>query len=301
MPGLAWHRLIALARDLGVTLTADQPLAGSMSGSRVHAVTRPDGSPAVLKVTTAITGSKREAAERELDVYLHLRSRIGVRIAQLLGHRESADTIALLLTAHPAPRPAPHWGHTDWLHLADDLARLHEGPIPTGAQWRRPHWLTESLTNPNLARAAAFWSWPGEQELVGPMLRNRQPLQDAMEPLAECFLHGDSHTDNVLIEDGHLLWLDWQGAGPGNPAAELAFSSVRAVPSGATLPQQEMIGRYAAARGLDRAQVSRASLAAELAIFLLTWPEYAVYNTETGIRRVHQHVQQLVRRWLTGQ
>lgn len=301
MPGSGWHRLTALARDLGVTLTADQPLAGSMSGSRVHAVTRPDGSPAVLKVTSAANGPQREAAKRERDVYVHVRPRIGVRIPQLLDHRESADTIALLLTAHPAPQPASHWRHTDWLHLADDLARLHGGPIPTGSPWRRTHWLTESLITPDLGRAAAFWSWPGEQELVGPMLADTQPLHDAMEPLTECFLHGDCHTDNVLIEDGHLVWLDWQGAGAGNPAAELAFPSVRAVPSGASLPQQDMIDRYSAVRGLDRVQVSHASLAAELAIFLLTWPEYAAYNTDTGIERVHRHVQQLARHWRTSQ
>jgi aminoglycoside phosphotransferase (APT) family kinase protein len=122
-----------------------------------------------------------------------------------------------------------------------------------------------------------------------------------MNTLADCFLHGDCHTDNVVIEDSHLIWLDWQGAGAGNPAAELAFPSVRATPSGASLPQQDMVDRYAGDRDLDSARVSRATLAAELAIFLLTWPEYASYNTDTGIGRVHRHVQQLARRWLAGQ
>jgi Ser/Thr protein kinase RdoA (MazF antagonist) len=294
-------RVTALAQDLDVTLAAGEPLAGSMSGSRVHAVTRPDGGAAVLKVTIASAGSAREAAERELDVYLHLGSRIGVRTPQLLGHRKSTDAIALLLTARPAPRPAQQWRHSDWLHLADDLARLHGTPVPADPRWRRPHWLGATLTEPDLARADAFWCWPGEHELIRPILTDTQPLQDAMNTLADCFLHGDCHTDNVVIEDSHLIWLDWQGAGAGNPAAELAFPSVRATPSGASLPQQEMLDRYAGDRDLDSARVSRATLAAELAIFLLTWPEYASYNTDTGIGRVHRHVQQLARRWLAGQ
>jgi hypothetical protein len=59
-----------------------------------------------------------------------------------------------------------------------------------------------------------------------------------------------------------------------------------------------MISRYAVTRGLDSAQVTRATLAAELAIFLLTWPEYASYNDDAGIRNVHQRVQDLARQWL---
>jgi len=63
-----------------------------------------------------------------------------------------------------------------------------------------------------------------------------------MDPLADGLLHGDCHTDNILIEGNQLVWTDWQGAGAGNPAGEFAFPSVRATPSGTTLPQQDIIG-----------------------------------------------------------
>jgi len=284
--------------DLRVTVTSSDPLHGSQSGARVHPVTRDNGRPAVLKVTTATDGAAREAAERELQLYLHLRPHIGVRTPQLLDYRESVDTIALLLSAHPAPRPAVHWSRNNWLHLADDLARLHSTPMPAGTAWHRPSWVAQAFTNPDLVRAEEFWSWPDERDLIDRILTDTESLQAAMDPLTDGFLHGDCHTDNILIEGNQLVWADWQGAGAGNPAGELAFPSVRATPSGATLPQQDIIGRYAATRGLDSAQVTRATLAAELAIFLLTWPEYAAYNDDAGIRNVHQRVQHLARQWL---
>ena len=163
---------------------------------------------------------------------------------------------------------------------------------------RRPSWLAATLHNPDLTAAQALWTWPGEPELLAPILATPAALHDAISLTADCFLHGDCHTDHFLIDQHQLVWTDWQGAGAGNPAAELAFPSVRATPAGATLPQHEMIDRYARARGLDATQLGRATLAAELAIFLLTWPEYAAYNTKIGVERVHQRVQDLARTWL---
>lgn len=115
--------------------------------------------------------------------------------------------------------------------------------------------------------------------LLAPIVADTTALQQTISLAADCFLHGDCHTDNILIDDEDLVWIDWQGAGGGSPAAELAFPSIRATPNGATLPQDDMIYRYATSLGLDVAQISRAVLAAELAIFLFTWPEYATYNT----------------------
>jgi len=89
--------------DLRVTVTSSDPLHGSQSGARVHPVTRDNGRRAVLKVTTATNGAAREAAERELQLYLHLRPHLGVRTPQLLDYRESIDTIALPIRRHVLP------------------------------------------------------------------------------------------------------------------------------------------------------------------------------------------------------
>lgn len=291
-------QLLEIAGDLGVRLADVEPLAGSMSGSHVHAVNRLDGRRAVLKVTTGADGPELEAGRRELHVYRHLRERVGVRTPELIDHREAEDFVALLLTAHPAPLPAIRWSRTQWLSLADDLAQLHQTPVPAGSEWRRPSWLADTLHRPDLAATQEFWSCPGEPELLAPILSETAALWEAIEVPAECFLHGDCHTDNILINDNELVWTDWQGAGAGNPGVELAFPSIRATPAGALLPQGEMIRRYATTRGLGEADLSRAVLAAELSIFLFVWPEYARYNNEFGIDRVHQRVQYLARRWL---
>lgn len=290
--------LVRAVSDLDVTLSDQGALTGSMSGSQVHAVTRPDRTLAVLKVTVSAEGPTRRAAERELHFYVNLRAQVGVRTPELLDYRESAHLVAILLTEHPAPRPASTWSRDQWVALADGLARIHQTPVPAGgAHGRSPSWLEATLHDPDMARTRAFWSWPGEPQLLSPILADTVPLQDAMSPLADCFLHGDCHTDNILIDHDQLIWTDWQGAGMGNPAAELAFSSIRATPAGAVLPQEEMTQRYAEARTLDTAQVRRATLAAELATFLFTWPEYAAYNTLRGVERVHRRVAGLARAW----
>ena len=149
--------LADIAADLGVRVTAE-PVAGSMSGSHVHAVTRHDGCRAVLKMTTGAEGPELEAGRRELHFYWHLRERVGVRTPELIDYREADDAVALLLTAHPAPLPALRWSRTQWLSLADDLARLHRTPVPAGSQWRRPSWLADTLAQPDLTAAHEFWS-----------------------------------------------------------------------------------------------------------------------------------------------
>src|SRR4051812_46168674 len=184
-------RLTSIAGDLGVSLVRSNPLPGSMSESQVHAVTRPDQSRAVLKVTTATDGPARDAAEREVRFYLHLRNDVGIRTPELLDHRQSASGIAILLTEHPAPQPAVDWSRKHWLDLADDLARLHQTPVPAGPEWQRPSWFRATLQDPNLTAAQAFWSWPGEPELLAPILANTTALRDAISSFTDCFLHGD--------------------------------------------------------------------------------------------------------------
>lgn len=75
-------RLVDIAADLCVGLAGTEPLAGSMSGFHVHAVTR-DGRRAVLKVTTGADGPELEAGRRELHFYLHLREGVGVQYLPL--------------------------------------------------------------------------------------------------------------------------------------------------------------------------------------------------------------------------
>lgn len=58
-----------------------------------------------------------------------------------------------------------------------------------------------------------------------------------------------------------------------------------------------MLDQYAVLRGLDPKEVRAAVLAAELSIFVLSWPRYAGFNTVVGIQRVHARVTDLARAW----
>lgn len=94
-----------------------------------------------------------------------------------------------------------------------------------------------------------------------------------------------------------LVFCDWQSAGPGRATADLAHLSVRAAPAGVTIPRV-MMTAYLDGRGGDAADLERALVPAELAVFVFVWPPYAVYNSQAGIERVHRRTRLLARRWL---
>lgn len=297
---MADRRLLTLMGELDVVPNRADTVEGALSGARVVPVRHGDGTAAMLKLTTETGGIARQAAERELRFYRELQTEIGIDTPRLLAHHEDDDVIAIVLTRHASPRPATSWTHEHWMQLATDLATLHETSIDGEHGWCRPSSWTGLPDDPVLQAASAFWCWAGEPGLIEPVLGGLQPLYEAIRRPTRCFLHGDCHTDNVLIEHDQLVWIDWQNAGLGDPATELAFPSVRATPSGAAPPIHQIVQAYADHRGLDRVTLREAVLAAELAIFLFSWPPYAAYNDDVGIQRVHQRVQGLATAWLTG-
>ncbi len=70
------------------------------------------------------------------------------------------------------------------------------------------------------------------------IVESRELLEQEILQAGESFVHGDCHTENVLREDGALVWIDWQSTGIGNPSRELAFLAARATPSGARIPPE---------------------------------------------------------------
>lgn len=299
-PTVGDTRFGSLMNELGVWPDLQTSIEGALSGARVVPVRHRAGTPAVLKLTTETDGDARQAAERELRFYRELQGSIGIGAPRLLAHREDDDFIAIVLTRHAAPRSATRWSQQNWIELAIDLATLHETPVGTDRGWGCTSSLTGLPDAPDLEVARAFWSWPGEPDLIEPILGDLQALHEAIRQPERCFLHGDCHSDNVLIERDQLIWVDWQNAGLGDPASELAFPSVRATPSGAAPPIREIVRTYADHRGLDLATLHQAVVAAELAIFLVSWPPYAAYNNDAGIQRVHQRVHDLAATWLTS-
>ncbi|MBL7255756.1 phosphotransferase family protein [Paractinoplanes lichenicola] len=217
----------------------------SRSGAGVHPVTTADGGPAFLKV-----GTNRA----ELDFYRSLT--VPVRTPRLLDHRDST----LLLSAAGTTVDVTQWTTPMWADLLGALAALHATPPPP---WDAPDPLAEAMAQPDIALIRDFWGTPPEVE----------PLQAARR----VFIHGDCHTENITVDDGTLVFCDWQSTGAGRASSDLALLSVRATPAGVRVPLE----LYPADDALRRA-----IRAEELAMLVFLWPQYARYNTPEGNDRI---------------
>jgi Ser/Thr protein kinase RdoA (MazF antagonist) len=266
------------------------------SGSRIHVVRRDNGRTCVLKVTSLGEDDAARRGRRELAFYRDLAARMPIRTPALLDAYEDDDVIALLLSAHGAVEPATAWDRRSWLALAVDLARLHGTAVPAPDHWTEMWSPVHALSEPDLPMIERFW-----REDLGSALDaivdSRERLAQEILQAGECFVHGDCHTENILREDGALVWIDWQGTGIGNPARELAFLHARATPSGARIPP-ELLATYCRERNTDLEQMRRSVLAAELGIFLFEWPPYASFNSPAGTQRVRRRTRDLAERWM---
>jgi Ser/Thr protein kinase RdoA (MazF antagonist) len=267
-----------------------------MSGSQVHFASREDGRTCVLKVTSLRRDNDARAGHRELAFYRDLAERVPIRTPALLDYYEDSDVIAMLLSAHGEIEPATSWDTSSWLALAVDLARLHGTEVPEPDRWEE-HWSPlQVLRAPDLPMVDGFWREDLASSLDA-IMASRELLEQEILQVGECFVHGDCHTENILREDGALVWIDWQGTGIGSPAVELAFLGARATPSGARIPP-EVLATYCRERDNDLERMRRSVIAAELAIFIFVWPPYAVFNTPAGTRRVRHRTRSLAERWL---
>jgi hypothetical protein len=288
-------RIAKLAAQLG----AHPEIPGSthgLSGSRVHLARREDGRTCVLKVTSLRRDDDARAGRRELAFYRDLAEQMPLRTPALLDFFEDDDVIALLLSAHGEIEPATSWDRRAWLALAVDLARLHGTAVPAPDRWKE-HWSPlQVLRAPDMPVVEGFWREDLGSSLDA-IVESRELLEQEILQAGECFVHGDCHTENILREDGALVWIDWQGTGIGNPARELAFLDARATPSGAHIPP-EMLAAYCRERDKDLERMRRSVIAAELAIFIFEWPPYASFNSPAGTRRVRRRTRYLAERWI---
>lgn len=288
-------RLAPVLRALGWRIdVVGVELSGSASGSAVHSV-QIDGADAVLKVTTA--GPGQVNARRELGFYQTMADRISVSTPRLLQYADNDDLTALLLSAHPPARPAQQWDRTAWLAVARQLAALHSTPIPDRPSWLATPWLQQVLERPPVDMAEDYWSRTDAANKIGAVLAEPAALAAAMAITGVCFVHGDCHVGNLLCEGDRMVWADWQVAGVGSPAVDLAFLWSRADADGANLPYTAMMREYTAHRPCDTAALHRSTTAAELGILLFGWPEYAVRLRQAERDRLTRRLLQLMGDW----
>jgi Ser/Thr protein kinase RdoA (MazF antagonist) len=266
------------------------------SGSRISFARRDDGRRCVLKVTSLRGDYAARAGRRELAFYRDLAERMPIRTPALLDAYEDDDVIAMLLSAHGAVAPATAWDRSSWLALAGDLARLHGTAVPAPDRWTEMWSPWPALREPDLPMIEGFWRADLGSSLDA-IVASRDRLAQEILQAGECFVHGDCHTENILREDGALVWIDWQGAGISNPARELAFLHARAAPSGARMPP-DLLATYCRERDTDLERMRRSVMAAELGIFIFEWPPYASFDSPAGTHRVRRRTRYLAERWL---
>lgn len=284
-----------VAREFGISIDALGRQDDARSGAGVHPARTRDGLAAYLKLTPARLGSGMlDSARREVSFYQRLAGQVQVSTPPLLGALDTDAGIALLLAAAGTQVNVESWSDQAWAALGRDLARLHAFPVP--AQDRSGQdWLVKSMSEPLSAEITAFWRevLPELPEL----LASRDAMRAALAAQPVAFIHGDCHTGNIVHGRDGLVFCDWQSAGPGRASADLAHLSVRATPAGVTIPRS-MITAYLQGRGSDAADLERALVPAELAVFVFQWPPYAIYNSQAGIERVYRRTRLLARKWL---
>jgi aminoglycoside phosphotransferase (APT) family kinase protein len=250
----------------------------------------------VLKVTSLRRDGDALAGRRELAFYRDLADQMPVRTPVLLDHYCDDEVIAMLLSAHGDVEPAASWGRRSWLDLAVDLARLHDTAVADPDHWKDDRSPFHALRNPDIAVVDEFWREDLGSSL-DTIIESREFLEQEILQAGECFVHGDCHTENILHEDGSLVWIDWQATRIGNPALELAFLNARATPSGAQVPPK-VLATYCHHRTIDLEHMRWSMMAAELGIFIFEWPPYASYDSPAGTRRVRHRTRFLAKQWL---
>ncbi len=271
----------------------------AQSGAGVWLARTAAGDDAYLKVTAAPPGpGDLAAARRELRVYRDLSPTLPVRTPPLLGAQDSEAGVAVLLGAVGAARPAAEWTEAMWAAVGAALGRLHNIPAPTGAEWAREDSTTAALDHPDQWAVDAFWG--GKLADLERIVADGPNLRAAAGVFAPVFVHGDCHAGNVLYDDGAPVFCDWQSAGVGRPASDLAFFSVRATPSGTVVPSG-LVEAYLRERRCDRLALHRAMVAEELLVFVFRWPEYAPFNTPPQIARVVRRTRELARIWFAAE
>ncbi|MCW3843902.1 aminoglycoside phosphotransferase family protein [Micromonospora yasonensis] len=291
----AEDELAGIGRAVGWDLGAEREvLAGAASGSRVYRV-RVDGMDAVLKVTTA--GPGQSAARRELRFYQTLARQVPVTTPALLRHADDDNLTAILLSAHPPALPARDWDLPAWRRVAREVADLHSTPVPEQSSWLDTPWLQQILDRSSVDSAGAYWSRTEAAHRVDRVLEKPEALAAAVAATEDRFLHGDCHVGNLLGDGSRLVWADWQVAGVGKPAVDLAFLWSRAHADGAEPPYAAMVDEYLARSEIDKAALQRSLIAAELGVLLFGWPAFAAHRTQAERDRLTRRLIQLIEGW----
>lgn len=105
---------------------------------------------------------------------------------------------------HEDPECAPHWAH----EAATLLKQLHTTEVPEG-------------TFPDARDSGHHWVEVAKDVLSADEQARLHRLYDAL-PAKNTLVHGDFHTNNMMVQDGEIILIDTDDVAQGDPIIDLA-------------------------------------------------------------------------------
>jgi hypothetical protein len=219
-------------------------------------------------------------------------------LPRIIDRYDDGPWVALAFEAAPGRLPHHPWDQRELLRVLTSLGQLHEvltpspvaGIAPTSEHLRSVFcgWRTlAAMTRPPVALDA--WSERHLSQLAE--LESEWP--DAS--LGTTLIHGDIRSDNMLIGDDAVVFVDWPHASVGSPLLDLVEWAPSVVLEGGPDPE-DLLARHPAARTADPGTVT--ALVAAWAGFLT---EHALRPAPPGLPtvRAFQDAQgRVAREWL---
>ncbi|AFJ47484.1 thiamine kinase [Shimwellia blattae] len=173
-------------------------------------------------------------------VYLRRQQRALCRAGEGIGPRVLGCTAQWLVCEWLEGDVKPAIGEGDIAPLAAVLQRLHQRPL---FGWRVPVlW----LVNYYWQAADPARRSPGWLRVLKRLTQRREP-----RPLRLAPLHMDIHSGNIVWQPAGLRLIDWEYAGDGDIALELAAAGVESEHQ-----RQLLIAEYARLSGIDRQRLA---------------------------------------------
>ena len=290
-------------RSLGLqTAPGDAVLTGGMSGSSLISARTGAGVCVAVKVSTLDSETAVDQVERELGFYTQVAPVHAVPSPQLVGHHREEGWSAIALTRHEPSPPPDEWTREQWCELAQALGRLHSTVRSVPGVLSTPPPEDHTPYAEQLSSARRLWHGPGDDQRVAAVMRDLATLKETARTGPHSFVHGDCHTENVLVgRDGRLLLADWQSAHVGPTAADLAFAFTRAAPFGTAIAYHDVIAAYCETADVDAAVTARCVAAHQLVIHTAQYPAYADFLSEDQVAHLRTEFDRALEAWSSGE
>jgi aminoglycoside phosphotransferase len=252
---LPWARVPAVVRDWAARFGPGPPrsvrdVVGGFSPGATSILEWPGRSVFVKAVGSELNPESPGLHRREIVISSALPR--SVRFPRLLDTYDDGTWVALAFDVVAGRPPRHPWEADELSRVVAALATLHDELTPSPAPTLEP--LADY-------RRAIFGAW-SELAAAGPSPGLDPWVQNNLLRLAELeaswptacagstLVHGDVRSDNVLLSDDDVVFVDWPHAGVGNPAFDLVAWAPSVVLEGGP-PPETLLALYGPSGRLD--------------------------------------------------